>query len=52
MTERFLRSRVEKFSGDWWKVIPLEDLTPGEYAIVISKAENDESVVWDFRVEK
>jgi len=52
MTERFLRSRVEKFSGDWWKVIPLEDLTPGEYAIVISKAENDESVVWDFGVEK
>ncbi len=35
-TEKFLHSRAEKFSGDWWKLIPLEDLTPGEYAIVVS----------------
>jgi hypothetical protein len=48
-TERFLQSRAEKFSGDWWKVIPLEDLTPGEYAIVISGDEN--GAVWDFGVE-
>ena len=52
MTERFLHSRAEKFSGDWWKVIPLEDLTPGEYAIVISNGAEDSSVVWDFGVEK
>jgi hypothetical protein len=50
--ERYLHSRVEKFSGDWWKVIPLEDLTLGEYAIVISNGADDASVVWDFGVEK
>jgi hypothetical protein len=51
--EMYLHSRAEKFSGDWWKVIPLEDLTPGEYAIVIEgvwKSEN--GVVWDFGVDK
>jgi hypothetical protein len=53
LTERFLQSRTEKFSGDWWKVIPLEDLNPGEYAIVISAAGEDQNnVVWDFGVEK
>jgi hypothetical protein len=50
--ERYLPSRAEKFSGDWWKVIPLEDLTPGEYAIVISNGAEDASVVWDFGVER
>ncbi len=52
-TERFVHSRAEKFSGDWWKIIPLEDLAPGEYAIVISAPGDDGgSVVWDFGVEK
>lgn len=52
-TERYLHSRVEKFSGDWWKLIPLEDLAPGEYAIVVSDGKGeDSSVVWDFGVDK
>jgi hypothetical protein len=52
VTEKFLHSRAEKFSGEWWKVIPLEDLTPGEYAIVISASGDDgNGVVWDFGVE-
>lgn len=52
VTERFLQSRAEKFSGDWWKIIPLEDLTAGEYAIVISAPGDDGfGVVWDFGVE-
>jgi hypothetical protein len=51
VTEKFLLSRAEKFSGDWWKLIPLEDLTPGEYGIVSAVAGQD-TVVWDFGVEK
>jgi hypothetical protein len=53
VTEKFLHSRAEKFSGDWWKVILLDDLTPGEYAIVISGYGDDgNGLVWDFGVEK
>jgi hypothetical protein len=53
LTEKFLHSRAEKFSGDWWKLIPLEDLTPGEYAIVISASGDDgNGVVWDFAVDR
>jgi hypothetical protein len=52
VNERYLHSRVEKVSGDWWKLIPLEDLTPGEYAIVVSTGAEDASVVWDFGVDK
>jgi hypothetical protein len=51
VTEKFIHSRAEKFSGDWWKIIPLEDLTPGEYALVPSSS-NDDSAVWDFGVDK
>jgi len=52
-SEKFLQARAEKFSGDWWKVIPLEDLTAGEYAIVISAPGNDGGgIVWDFGVER
>jgi hypothetical protein len=52
VTETFLHSRAEKFSGDWWKVIPLDNLTPGEYAIVTSASGADgNGLVWDFGVE-
>jgi hypothetical protein len=49
--ESFVHTRAEKFSGDWWKMIVLEDLTPGEYAIV-STAAGQDGMVWDFGVEK
>jgi hypothetical protein len=52
-TEKFLQSRAEKFSGNWSKLIPLEDLKAGEYAIVISAPGDDgNGVVWDFGVGK
>jgi hypothetical protein len=51
VNESFVRARAEKVSGDWWKLIVLEDLTPGEYAIVSTAAGQDD-VVWDFGVEK
>jgi hypothetical protein len=53
LKQHFLRSRAEKFSGEWWKVIPLEDLAPGEYAIVVyAKGAEQDNVVWDFGVDK
>jgi hypothetical protein len=51
--EMFLHSRAERFSGEWWKLIPLEELTPGEYAIVIEGAGGEANgVVWDFGVDR
>jgi len=51
--EAFLHSRAEHFSGDWWKVIPLEELTLGEYAIVIDGVKGEASgLVWDFGVDR
>jgi hypothetical protein len=51
--ETLLPSRAEKFSGDWWKLIPLEELTPGEYAIEIEGAgASGNRLVWDFGVDR
>jgi len=51
--EAEVRLRPEKFSGDWWKLIPLQELAPGEYAIVIEGlSESDSVVVWDFGVNR
>jgi hypothetical protein len=51
--EKFLQLRAEKFSGEWWKLIPLEALTPGEYAIVVlAPGDEHNAVVWDFGVDK
>jgi hypothetical protein len=48
-----LHSTGEKFSGDWWKVILLEALTPGEYAIVMDNEVGEgNSLAWDFGVDK
>ena len=50
--EMFLASRSEKFSGDWWKLVLLDGLTPGEYAIVIAdRGEYRSELVWDFGVD-
>jgi hypothetical protein len=48
-----VKTRAEKFSGDWWKVVPVEALAPGEYAVVIeSDSQETNADVWDFGVEK
>ena len=48
-----VKTRAEHFSGDWWKVVPVEPLTPGEYAVVIeSNSQETNSDVWDFGVER
>jgi hypothetical protein len=51
VTWEFRGARAEKFSGDWWRLTVLGELTPGEYAIVCA-AEGQGEVVWDFGVEK
>jgi len=48
-----VKTRAEKFSGDWWKVVPVEALAPGEYAVVIeSDSQETNADVWDFGVER
>ena len=48
-----VKTRAEKFSGDWWKVVAVEPLTPGEYAVVIeSNSQETNEDVWDFGVER
>ena len=50
--QTFVASRAEHFSGQWWKLVLLEDLMPGEYAIVIADTGGYRSeVVWDFGVD-
>jgi hypothetical protein len=51
MEAQYLTTRAEKFSGDWWRLIPQQELTPGEYAVVIP-ADQELGEVWDFGVEK
>ncbi|PSH02962.1 MAG: hypothetical protein CXZ00_14730 [Acidobacteria bacterium] len=50
--EKSLHSRAERFSGDWWKIIPLENLTPGEYAIVMQIGQDENAAAWGFGVDK
>jgi hypothetical protein len=49
--ESFVPSSLESISGNWTKLTPNQDLTPGEYAVVEMLTGKDMNLyVWDFGV--
>jgi hypothetical protein len=48
--ERFVKTTVDRVSGGWLKVTPIESLAKGEYALVEMSNEGMNLYVWDFGV--
>jgi hypothetical protein len=49
--ENFVKTTIARVSGGWLKLTPVEDLPPGEYAVVEMKGgEGMNLYVWDFGV--
>jgi hypothetical protein len=50
-TQEFVPVRVESFSEGWLKVVPVEDLSPGEYALVEMLDHSQfNTYAWDFGI--
>ncbi len=51
-SQQAVSTRVESFGEGWLKIIPLETLEPGEYALVEMLGQSEfNSYVWDFGVD-
>jgi hypothetical protein len=49
--QNFVKTTIDRISGGWFKLTPVEDLAPGEYAVVEMKgSEGMNLYVWDFGV--
>jgi len=49
--ETFVKTTIDRVSGGWLKLTPVEDMAPGEYAVVEMKgSEGMNLYVWDFGV--
>jgi hypothetical protein len=49
--QNFVKTTIDRVSGGWLKLTPIEDLAPGEYALVEMKgSEGMNLYVWDFGV--
>ncbi len=49
--ENFVKTTIDRVSGGWLKLTPVDDLAPGEYAVVEMKGNEGMNLyVWDFGV--
>lgn len=49
--QNFVKTTIDRISGGWFKLTPVDDLAPGEYAVVEMKGNEGMNLyVWDFGV--
>jgi hypothetical protein len=50
--QSFVKTTIDRVTGGWFKLTPIEDLAPGEYALVEMKgSEGMNLYIWDFAVD-
>jgi len=49
--QNFVKTTIDRISGGWFKLTPVENLAPGEYALIETKGKEGMNLyVWDFGV--
>jgi hypothetical protein len=49
--QNFVKTTIDRVSGGWFKLTPIENLAPGEYALIETKGNEGMNLyVWDFGV--